>query len=149
MARLRHRRPLCRHPLLRLPKPPVRRTRSNKHAGAKVASLLSTHRSITTPPRMERTLRNRLFFGSLMLIGLFGLLWLDDVIDRSTRHWMEAHFGVKYGIGGAGLMIVLLLMLPAATVELAYLFTAEHVRPYRSLSSIGSGALALHAFLTQ
>jgi len=62
---------------------------------------------------------------------------------------MEAHFGVKYGVGGVGLMIALLLMLPAATVELAYLFTAEHVRPYRSLSSIGSGALALHAFLTQ
>jgi len=98
---------------------------------------------------MERALRNRLFFGSLMLLGLFGLLWLDDVIDRSSRHWMEAHFGVKYGVGGVGLMIALLLMLPAATVELAYLFTAEHVRPYRSLSSIGSGALALHAFLTQ
>ncbi|HEY8746456.1 MAG TPA: phosphatidate cytidylyltransferase [Tepidisphaeraceae bacterium] len=98
---------------------------------------------------MERALRNRLTFGTMMLAGLFGLLWLDDVIDRSTRHWMQAHFGVKYGIGGVGLMLVMLVFLPIAVVELAYLFTAEHVRPYRFIASLGAGALALHAFLTQ
>ena len=95
---------------------------------------------------MERALQNRLTFGSIMLAGLFGLLWLDDVIDRSTRHWMLNHFHVKYGVGGVGLMIILLLVLPIAMVELAYLFTAEHVRPYRLISSIGSGALRCTRF---
>jgi phosphatidate cytidylyltransferase len=98
---------------------------------------------------MERALRNRLTFGSIMLIVLFLLLWLDDVIDRSTRHWMLHHFDVHYGVGGVGVMIILLMLLPVAMVELAYLFTAEHVRPYRMISSLGCGAMAVHAFLTQ
>ena len=98
---------------------------------------------------MERALKNRLTFGSLMLLGMFGLLWFDAAAERSTRPLMRNHFGINHGIGGIGLMIILLLILPAATVELAALFTAERVRPYRSISSIGSGALALHAFLTQ
>jgi phosphatidate cytidylyltransferase len=98
---------------------------------------------------MERALQNRLRFGTLMLLGMFALLWFDAAAERSTRPWMRNHFGINHGIGGIGLMIILLLILPAATVELAALFTAERVRPYRSISSIGSGALALHAFLTQ
>jgi phosphatidate cytidylyltransferase len=98
---------------------------------------------------MERTLKNRLAYGSLMLLGMFALLWFDAAAERSTRPLMRNHFGINHGIGGIGLMIILLLILPAATVELAALFTAERVRPYRSISSIGSGALALHAFLTQ
>ena len=98
---------------------------------------------------MERALRNRLVFGSLMLLGLFGLLWLDWAAERWTRPWMRSHYHVHYGIGGIGLMIILLLMMPAAVAELAALFTAEHVRPYRLIASMGSGALAFHAFLTQ
>lgn len=98
---------------------------------------------------MERSLRNRLVFGSLMLLGLFGLLWLDALVEHWTHPWMRQQFGINYGIGGVGLMAILLLILPAATAELAALFTAEHVRPYRFIASIGSWALAFHAFLTQ
>ena len=98
---------------------------------------------------MERSLRNRLVFGTLMLAGLFALLWVDAAAERSTRGWMKAHHHVNYGVGGLGLMAILMLMLPAATAELTALFTAEHVRPYQFISSIGSGALAFHAFLTQ
>src|SRR5438552_15292602 len=51
---------------------------------------------------MESALRNRLTFGTLMLGGLFLLLWLDDEAQRWTRHWMEQHFSVRGGIGGLG-----------------------------------------------
>jgi phosphatidate cytidylyltransferase len=98
---------------------------------------------------MERTLRNRLFFGSLMLLALFALLALDSHAERWTRGWMWNHFHTRYGIGGIGLLIILLLLLPTAVAELGTLFTAEHVRPYRSIASIGCGALGFHAFLTQ
>ena len=98
---------------------------------------------------MERTLRNRLFFGSIMLLVLFALLWLDARAERWTRQWMLDNFHVHHGIGGIGLMVILFLLLPPAVTELGALFTAEHVRPYRSIASIGSGALVLHAFLTQ
>ena len=100
-------------------------------------------------PCMERTLRNRLLFGSLMLLVLFALLWLDDAAEHWTREWMRRHYHLPYGIGGLGIMAVLLLLLPAAVTELAALFTAERIRPYTSLAALGCGALALHAFLTQ
>ncbi|HXE51572.1 MAG TPA: phosphatidate cytidylyltransferase [Tepidisphaeraceae bacterium] len=100
-------------------------------------------------PGMERALRNRLTFGSMMLVALFGLLWLDSAAEVWTRPWMHRRFHVHYGIGGIGLMMILLLLLPAAVVELTALFTATHVRPYRIIASLGSGALAFHAFLTQ
>ncbi|HSU66407.1 MAG TPA: phosphatidate cytidylyltransferase [Tepidisphaeraceae bacterium] len=98
---------------------------------------------------MERTLRNRLFFGSIMLVVMFGLLALDSNAERWTRPWMLEHYGVHYGIGGIGLMLILMLLLPPALTELAALFTAEHIRPYIFIASVGSGALAFHAFLTQ
>lgn len=98
---------------------------------------------------MERTLRNRLLFGSLMLLGLFALLWFDAAAERWTQPWMWRHYQLHYGIGGLGIMAILLLMLPAAVTELSALFTAEHIRPYISIASLGCGALAFHAFLTQ
>ena len=98
---------------------------------------------------MERTLRNRLFFGSLMLIGLFALLWLDAKAESWTAPWMQEHFHLQHGVGGIGLLIILLLMLPLAVSELTALFTAERLKPYRELATIGCGSLALHAFLTQ
>ena len=98
---------------------------------------------------MDRSLRNRLTFGPMMLLGLLGLLWLDSAVEHWTHPWMRQRFGINYGIGGVGLMAILLLVLPAATAELARLFTAEQVRPYRFITTVGSGALALHAFLTQ
>src|SRR5205823_12178946 len=101
---------------------------------------------------MERSLRNRLIFGPIMLAALFALLWFDDWAQYKTRGWMESRYAAENfrgGVGGVGLMILLMLILPVATQELAILFTAERVRPYRILTIVGSAALVLHAFLTQ
>jgi phosphatidate cytidylyltransferase len=101
---------------------------------------------------MERALRNRLTFGSLMLLGLFFLLWLDSAVERATRKWMidnHIEHPVNHGLGGVGLLILLLIILPLAVTELATLFAAEQVRPYRIIAGFGAGALTLHAFLTQ
>lgn len=99
---------------------------------------------------MEKALRNRLTYGSLMLIGLFGLLWLDSYIERHTVGVIHIQHGTRaVGIGGIGVVILLLLILPLATGELATLFAAEKIRPYRAISMLGSGCLVLHAFATQ
>jgi len=94
---------------------------------------------------MEQSLKNRLKFGSMMLAGLFLLLWLD----YAAQHWTRNPKSLPNGIGGIGLVILLLIITPTATTELATLFTAERVRPYRALSAAGSGLLILHAFTTQ
>lgn len=100
---------------------------------------------------METALRNRLTFGPLMLAGLFLLLLLDHHIEGWTRHWswFVNLTGDQTGLQGVGILVLLILILPLATSELAILFTAERVRPYRLIAAAGSGALALHAFLTQ
>ena len=98
---------------------------------------------------MERSLRNRLTFGPIMLAGLFLLLSLDHAAQRWTAAWMHRTYGVEEGVGGIGLMVLLALVMPIATQEIAILFTAEQVRPYRAIAAIGSSALILHAFLTQ
>ncbi len=98
---------------------------------------------------MEKALRNRLTFGPLMLAGLFLLLWLDDAAQQWTRHWMETTFGGRGGVGGLGLMLALFIVNPIATQEIAVLFTAERIRPYRGITATGSALLILHAFLTQ
>jgi phosphatidate cytidylyltransferase len=97
---------------------------------------------------MERSLRNRLTFGPLMLLGLFALLLLDWWIERHTMG-RARDAGRAYGIGGAGLLAMLLIILPSAIVELANLFAAERVQPYRFIAAAGAGSLAVHAFLTQ
>jgi phosphatidate cytidylyltransferase len=97
---------------------------------------------------MEQALRNRLTFGPIMFAGVLLLLWLDHAVEVATRPWMLQNFGVNYGVGGVGIM-ALLIILPLATIEMATLLTAERVRPYRLISTLGSGALVLHAFLTQ
>ncbi len=86
---------------------------------------------------MEQALKSRLASGLLMLAALFGLLWLD--------HWTDK----KTGIGGVGLLILLWIILPIATIELAAHIAAERVKPYRFISTVGSGMLVLHAFGTQ
>jgi len=98
---------------------------------------------------MERALRNRLTFGPLMLAALFLLLWLDGKAQVWTRAWMLQHFGVGGGVGGIGILVLLAIVLPLATREVAVLFTAERIRPYRLISIVGSTLLTLHAFLTQ
>jgi phosphatidate cytidylyltransferase len=105
---------------------------------------------------MEQSLKNRLTFGPLMLIALLALLWLDHSIqcwtsEAGINHLQRADgsIGDAVGIGGVGLMVVLMLLLPLATYELATLFAAERVRPYRVLAFLGSGLLVVHAFCTQ
>jgi phosphatidate cytidylyltransferase len=107
---------------------------------------------------MEASLRNRLTFGPIMLGGLVLLLWLDANLQGMTRPWMQDHFGtahyppdvaVRTGVGGIGLLVILGIVLPLATREIGTLFAAERVRPYPLIAAFGSGALVLHAFLTQ
>src|SRR5688572_21632868 len=97
---------------------------------------------------METALRNRLTFGPIMLAALFGLLALDHFAEQWTVGWVP-HRGGPHGIGGIGLGLVLLIVMPPATIEIARLFTAEHVQPYRTISALGSGAMLAHAFFTQ
>ncbi len=78
-----------------------------------------------------------------MLAGLFALLWLDHAVQGWTQH-IKPH-----GIGGVGLLVLLLGILPLATYELAQLFAAEKVKPYRTVASVGSALLIFHAFGTQ
>jgi phosphatidate cytidylyltransferase len=98
---------------------------------------------------MERSLRNRLTYGPIMLAGLFLLLWLDHFIQTKTVH-LNPHRRPS-GVAGVGLLALLLIILPPATLELARLFAAEsvHIRPYRRLAAIGACALIIHAFCTQ
>ena len=117
---------------------------------------LSCHTSpVRLQPRhdngMEKALRNRLTFGSLMLLTLFGLLWFDSYAQSLTRNWTArpAFGGNRDGIQGIGLLILLIVVSPIAIGELAVLFTAERVRPYRMIAGVGSAALVIHAFLTQ
>ncbi len=98
---------------------------------------------------MERSLRNRLTFGPIMLIGLGLLLLLDYFAEKWTKPWMHDTFAAPGGVGGIGLLCMLAVILPIATTELTILFAAEHVRPFRTISVLGSGALIVHAFLTQ
>ena len=86
---------------------------------------------------MEQSLRNRLTFGPMMLAGLFALLYLDHAVQRWT------------GYRGTGLSVLLLVILPIAVAEVATLFTAERVRPYRVLTAAACGLLVAHAFATQ
>jgi phosphatidate cytidylyltransferase len=99
---------------------------------------------------MESSLRNRLTFGPLMLAALFGLLWLDHAVERWTHDWAIRTFaGMRHGVGGVGLVAGLSAILPLAVVELARLFTAENIRPYRFIAGTACTFLVLHAFLTQ
>jgi phosphatidate cytidylyltransferase len=97
---------------------------------------------------MQASLRNRLLFGPLMLAALWGILDFDRAIERWTRGWVTTPAGT-FGLAGVGLFLLLMLLLPLATQELATLLTHEKVRPYRGIAATGSGLLTLHAFLSQ
>ena len=102
---------------------------------------------------MDASLRNRLTFGPIMLAALLGLLWMDHFLQIKTQSWEMVRDlknpGAYFGVGGLGMLVLLLIILPPATVELAHLFAAEQVRPYRFISAAGSGSLVIHAFMTQ
>ena len=86
---------------------------------------------------MEANLRNRLTYGPMLLLALLGVLWLDWAVER---------YG---GPKGVGLLALLVVVLPLANIEIARLFTAENVRPYRVLSGVAGGLIVVHGFLTQ
>ncbi len=94
---------------------------------------------------MEQGLRNRLIFGPILMGVLLALLWLDYAAQR----WTAGQGGLVEGIGGIGLFALLILILPPAILELAQLFAAERVKPYRFIAAVGSASLVGHAFLTQ
>ena len=88
---------------------------------------------------MEANLRNRLTFGPIMLAALLGVLVLD--------WWVEAN--TEDQIKGVGVFIVLALLVPLANLELARLFTAENVTPFKTIAALGGGLIVVHAFATQ
>ncbi len=94
---------------------------------------------------MEQSLKNRLTFGPLMLLGLFGLLAVDHYAQAS---WTRSS-ALPDGIAGIGLLVLLLIVLPIATVELESLFAAEQVGPQKFIAGMGAGLLVLHGFFTQ
>src|SRR6185503_16737544 len=91
---------------------------------------------------MEKSLRNRLTYGPLMIAALLGMLYLDWWLEKSI------HFR-GHPIAGVGILVLLLLILPPAVYELAHLFAAERVQPYRTIAALGCAGLVVHAFLTQ
>src|SRR3712207_1956174 len=95
---------------------------------------------------METSLRNRLTYGPIMLAALFGLLFFDHWFQTWSVAWNPYR---DRGIAGVGIVALLMFILPIATVELATLFTAERLRPFRFISATGSGLLIIHAFATQ
>jgi phosphatidate cytidylyltransferase len=101
---------------------------------------------------MQESLRNRLTYGPLMLAGLLGILYFDYWVEKVTAGRLD-HSILRpvpgQGLAGAGLALLLLVLLPVATVEMAQLLTAERVRPYRTLAALSSGMLVIHGFLTQ
>lgn len=92
---------------------------------------------------MEKALRNRLTLGPVMLIALFGVLWLDYAMESITARTLGT------SVRGIGITLLLLLILPLGTRELATLFAAERVRPFRLIAVAGTALLTLHAFATQ
>ncbi|HEX4055288.1 MAG TPA: phosphatidate cytidylyltransferase [Tepidisphaeraceae bacterium] len=101
---------------------------------------------------MHSTLRQRLTYGSLMMAVLLALLYFDYWAEQKTRGWVvvpTTHPPREFGLAGVGLLLLLIIILPFAVAEVARLFVAENVRPYRFLAGLGSGLLVVHAFLTQ
>lgn len=93
---------------------------------------------------MEAALRNRLTLGPLMMLFLLFVLW----IDHAAQLWTRTDT-LPAGVKGIGITALLLLCVPLATREVATLFTAEHVRPFRVVAVLGSSLLLLHAWSTQ
>jgi phosphatidate cytidylyltransferase len=57
--------------------------------------------------------------------------------------------GETVALRGVGLLLLLIIVLPIANREVATLFAAEQVKPYRLIATFGSASLVLHAFLMQ
>jgi phosphatidate cytidylyltransferase len=92
---------------------------------------------------MDKALRNRLTLGPVMLAVLGLTLWLDHAVQAWTRSETDP------GVAGVGITLFLLVVLPLGAIELARLFAAEQLKPFRLLTVAGCAALLLHAFCTQ
>ena len=84
----------------------------------------------------------------MMLAALFGLLYVDNFVERHTQG-MVIDKGHPYGLGGTGILVLMLIVVPLGIHELATMFAAEQVRPYRIFASGGAALLLVHGFLTQ
>jgi phosphatidate cytidylyltransferase len=98
---------------------------------------------------MDTSLRNRLTLGPILLAFLLGVLAIDWWIERATAEWAIANLKTQRGIAGAGLAVLLAVVAPLAVRELARLFAAESVKPYRIIAAAGTIGLIGHAWLTQ
>ena len=83
-----------------------------------------------------------------MLGGLFLLLWLDDAAQRWTRAWMQQRYGGRGGVGGIGLFVLLVCILPLAVQEIEFDAPAYAQRLTVTItpkgSPAGDGSCALH-----
>lgn len=93
---------------------------------------------------MDASLRNRLTFGPIMLAGLIGML----VLDHFAQVWTVSSQYPR-GVKGLGILALLLAVLPAASIELARLFSAKNSKPFRFIAAAAIACLLGHAFLTQ
>lgn len=91
---------------------------------------------------MERSLRNRLTFGPLMIAGAAVVLFLDDYLERHVR--IDGA-----GVKGIGILALLLFILPLGAFELASLIANKQARPYRFIVNFSIALLLIHAFCTQ
>ncbi len=93
---------------------------------------------------MESSLRNRLTLGPILGAAVIGILVLDYYVEVWTRSDQ-----LPNGLRGAGITVLLMLIVPLAVRELAVLFAAKHAKPYRVITTMGCGLLLLHAFMMQ
>src|SRR5687767_11429138 len=103
------------HPSCRIVSPPERHTLRKRYVSCEVAKCGATgawghgfadlrpgRRRHTNAAAMERSLRNRLTFGPVMLAGLFLLLWLDYKAQQWTVG-AYVHRGEQRGVAGIGI----------------------------------------------
>lgn len=93
---------------------------------------------------MEASLKNRLTYGPIMLLGLIAVF----VCDHLSEKWTVCD-RFPHGVKGICIALLLMTILPLATVELATLFSAKQAKPYRFISGASIVVLLLHAWLTQ
>ena len=98
---------------------------------------------------MDAALRNRLTFGPIMLAAALGVLWFDHWFEGYTAGRIGGLAGPGRGLAGVGLALILCVVSPLAVRELAKLFAAENVTPYRVIAAAGTLGLIAHAWLTQ
>ncbi len=96
-------------------------------------------------------LRDRLIFGPLMIAFALGAFWADSALDHTTLEgfWQRVFFGRTYLPSGLVLTaVVLLLLIPLASRELARLFRADGVACQTWLVTAAAVAACLTVYAT-